>query len=302
MKKLAQLATALLITMPLAALAQAPALLPVQGILTDTAGAPIDGAVDVIFRIYDAETDGTMLFEETHAGLQVEAGLFTAYLGTFTTLDLGIFGGSLWLGVTVDADPEMPRFLLGTSPYAAFAQVCGDASSLGGLGSADFAPAGHTHDFGSLTAIPADIADGDQDTTYSPGPGINIAGTTIGLDTQAVEAAARNVCFDQESELTQALDNNYASINHTHPAPALDCQTVIQTFALPTGNSLYATSCPAGYQVTGGGVEVSGVTLSMTTTYRSAPDAALQRYRCGVSNTAPTSGTMLCIARCCRVQ
>lgn len=305
MKKLAQLTTALLAATPLPALAQAPALLPVQGILTDSAGTPIDGPVDVTFRIYDADTGGNMLFEETHPGLQVEAGLFTAYLGAVAGLDLGIFSQERWLGVSVGADPEMPRFLLGTTPYAAFAQVCGDAATVGGLGAADISVVGHTHDFGTLTGIPGDIADGDQDTTYSAGPGVNIANNVISLDQMALEMGARNVCYDQEAELTAALDDNYAALNHTHPAPQmpmLDCQTVTLPLPIPPGNGSLDVDCPAGYGIVGGGVEVSGTSFANISVYRSTPDTNAQRYRCGVNNSGGVIANMACTARCCRIQ
>ena len=56
--------TALLaILAPFAAQAAAPALVPVTGYLTDDAGAPIDGDVDLQVRLYATATGGTALFE-----------------------------------------------------------------------------------------------------------------------------------------------------------------------------------------------------------------------------------------------
>lgn len=72
----------------------------------------------------------------------------------------------LYLGVTVEGDPGelMPRFEIGTAPYAAYAEHAGDASTLGGLSAEDFATAGHTHSFQSLSDLSPGLADGDNDT------------------------------------------------------------------------------------------------------------------------------------------
>ena len=70
--------------------AAAPQLVPVQGVLTDTMGAPIDTTVTAVFSIYTTEVGGTALWTETQSVL-VEDGLFTAYLGDVTTLDLVTF-------------------------------------------------------------------------------------------------------------------------------------------------------------------------------------------------------------------
>ena len=75
---------------PAAARAEAPPYLPIQGILMNAAGEMIDGEVDVIFGIYDAEAAGNALWTESQT-IYVEDGFFTAYLGDITTLDLAIF-------------------------------------------------------------------------------------------------------------------------------------------------------------------------------------------------------------------
>ena len=44
--------------------AQIPQTMSYQGLLTDTAGNPVaDGPVDLTFKLYDAATDGTLLWE-----------------------------------------------------------------------------------------------------------------------------------------------------------------------------------------------------------------------------------------------
>ncbi len=117
--------------------ADAPALIPIQGYLADAAGTPIDGGIKIRFRLYAADSGGTALFDETKAMVNVDAGYFTAYLGEATVMDLSVFNDHpiVYVGVLVGADTVelSPRLQLATAPYAAFAQSCGDASTVGGL-------------------------------------------------------------------------------------------------------------------------------------------------------------------------
>lgn len=103
--------------------AQAPRLVPVQGLLTDGQGNPVDGPVEVRFAIYPAQSGGNPLWEETQS-VEVEQGIFAAYLGTGNPVDLALFRdhSDLWLGIRVASDSEMNRIHLGTTPFAGFAQ------------------------------------------------------------------------------------------------------------------------------------------------------------------------------------
>ncbi len=54
----------LLMLIATSALAQIPQTMSYQGVLTDAAGNPVaDGPVDLTFKLYDAATDGTLLWE-----------------------------------------------------------------------------------------------------------------------------------------------------------------------------------------------------------------------------------------------
>jgi len=118
-----------------AASAQAPALIPVQGVLTDDAGTPVDGDTTVQFSLYAGDLGGSPLYTETQS-VAVAAGLFSIYLGDITVLDLSIFrDNSVWLGVSIDGGVELsPRVQFATTPYAAYAAFAGDAATVGGVG------------------------------------------------------------------------------------------------------------------------------------------------------------------------
>ncbi|MBX3251562.1 MAG: tail fiber domain-containing protein [Myxococcales bacterium] len=124
-----------------AALAQAPARIPVQGVLTDAAGVPVEGATAVTFRLYDALTGGVLLFEETQT-LSISRGVFSAQLGAVETLELSLVFDApdgLFLGLQVGAGAELsPRLPLATVPFSAYAPFAGDARTLQGFGASYF--------------------------------------------------------------------------------------------------------------------------------------------------------------------
>ncbi len=48
--------------------------------------------------------------------------------------------------------------------------------------------------WGNLTNVPAGLADGDDDTTYSAGSGLNLSGTQFSVDTAVIQARVTGVC------------------------------------------------------------------------------------------------------------
>ena len=95
-----------------------------QGRLADSAGEPVTGDFGMEFRIYDVSTGGTPLWTELWTGANavgVADGLFSVMLGSINnTLASSIEGeDELYLGITVDTDPEMvPRVQLSSVPFA----------------------------------------------------------------------------------------------------------------------------------------------------------------------------------------
>ena len=88
-----------------------------QGRLTDAAGNAIDGTRNMTFRLYNAVSGGTKVWEETQSGVQVSAGLFNVALGSVTPLNEADFHQALWLEVVVDSE-VLPRQALYGAPYA----------------------------------------------------------------------------------------------------------------------------------------------------------------------------------------
>jgi hypothetical protein len=160
-----------------AANAAAPMLLPIQGRLYANTGVPIDGAHTLKFELFQTETGGAAVFSETRERYSVTKGDFVVYLGELAAdagavLDLALFRdkGTLFLEVTIDsAEVISPRFRIGSVPYAAFAQYCGDAVTLGGNPPTYYySKDAHRVDWTELASIPGGFADGvDNDVLGS---------------------------------------------------------------------------------------------------------------------------------------
>ena len=209
--------------------ADAPAYLPVQGVLTNVAdGTPVEGDLMMRFALYTSEIGGTELWNETQWVL-VEGGLFSVYLGDTTPLPLSVFrdNTNLYLGVSAGGEAEMARFQIATTGFAAFAQYAGDAARLGGRSASDFAAATHTHAAGELTGVQPRVTgscpagssirivnddgtvvcetDDDTVTTYTAGPGLTLSGTQFSVSfagTGTADTAARSDHTQAWSSLT----------------------------------------------------------------------------------------------------
>lgn len=99
-----------------------PKTLNIQGKLTNATGDLVNMTANLTFRIYDAYTDGTKLWEENQT-LFVDNGIYSAILGTHIDLNIS-FNDNRYLGISVNNDDEMtPRLNLTSSPYTYRAKV-----------------------------------------------------------------------------------------------------------------------------------------------------------------------------------
>jgi len=108
--------------------AQIPHLINYQGKLTDTDGNPVsDGTYSIVFRIYDADSGGNLLWEETQSIL-AQKGIFSCLLGG--VVDLGLpFDKPYWLAIKVGDDEEMtPRQQIASVGYAIRAKQANSAT------------------------------------------------------------------------------------------------------------------------------------------------------------------------------
>ncbi len=103
-----------------------------QGRLLDGFGVPLDAPEDVTFRLYDAPSTGTMLWEEVHSAVDFQDGYFAATLGESTPLDSATFNGdTLYLAIQVGSGAELPtRVDLISVPYAVRASNADEAANV----------------------------------------------------------------------------------------------------------------------------------------------------------------------------
>jgi len=146
-----------------------------QGRLAD-GGIAANGAYDLQFSLYNAETGGTQVGSPVSKGdVPVSEGYFTVQLdfgaGVFDRearwLELAVRPGASTGAYTVLS----PRQALTPAPSAQYASNAGYAFSTGS------AP------WSGLTGVPAGFADGvDNDTLYSAGTGLTLSGGTFSLN------------------------------------------------------------------------------------------------------------------------
>jgi hypothetical protein len=109
-----------------------PAGINYQGKLTDSDGVGINSNLEMVFRLFDAATGGTLLWEETHDGVNevtVTKGLFDVELGSITPLNIP-FEADHWLEIVVDGTALTPRVKLLSSPYAYRAAIADSVANL----------------------------------------------------------------------------------------------------------------------------------------------------------------------------
>ena len=152
---------------------------PVRGILRDNSGAPLETPDTIRFSIYAFEIDTVPIWSEIfdkENPITFENGIFSAYLGSTTELDVAYLSTfeELWLGISVDDKGEIGRVRFDRVPYAADALYCreieetkcDDDHFLTGWFPENGQPICGTVAFSDIVGSPTSFEDGDDDTTY----------------------------------------------------------------------------------------------------------------------------------------
>jgi hypothetical protein len=125
-----------------------PRLVQFSGTIKETTAIPVEG---VTFALYKDQEGGAAIWLETQNVQMDENGHYSALLGATKNeglpMDLFSSGEARWLGVQPAGQPEQPRVLLLSVPYALKA---GDAETLGGLRPSAFLLAASTNS-GAIT-------------------------------------------------------------------------------------------------------------------------------------------------------
>lgn len=94
-----------------------PSKISYQGVLTDNNGVPQNGTYEMTFGLYQSQTGGSAVWEETQSSVTVSEGLFNVYLGENNPFEGISFGVPYWLQVNVSGT-VLPRIELSSSPYS----------------------------------------------------------------------------------------------------------------------------------------------------------------------------------------
>ena len=184
-----------------------PNLLDLQGFLRTQSGQPVNKMVSMTVSLYDAPDGGTLLYSETIPAVQVVGGRFSLQLGKVNPIPSGLFNNpQVFVGVSVDGSPELPRQQLVTAPYAFVAQSAVNASFARSASSLDCSGCVTTSNLGqgvvTTDKIGAACSPGqilkrlssgwgcaeDEGVLYSAGEGLVLQGTEFSLDTAFTDA------------------------------------------------------------------------------------------------------------------
>jgi len=105
------------------ALAQGQAFSPktmnFEGYLADSTGAPITGAHNLVFTIYDAATGGASVWTQSYPSVNVSNGLYSVQLGSDSNpLTPATFNGQRWIEIKVDNVAMAPRIQINAVPWS----------------------------------------------------------------------------------------------------------------------------------------------------------------------------------------
>jgi hypothetical protein len=215
-----------------------PRLVRFGGTVKDVNGNPPAGVVGITFALYSEQTGGAPLWLETQNVTADSNGRYTALLGATKPdgLPAELFTSeqARWVGVQVQGQPEQPRVLLVSAPYALKA---GDAETIGGLPPSAFvlaeppARASATASGAAATVAGSrDVAKGATDVTTTGGAANYLpffTGTSTILD---------SVVYQTGTGSTANI-----GINTTAPTSTLDVQGT-GTFSSSTSNGVNGAS------------------------------------------------------------
>jgi hypothetical protein len=149
-----------------------------QGHLKDGEGSA-EGVYDFQFQLYDDEDVGNLLGTVAKDDVTVSEGLFAVQLDFGDVFD----GNGRWLAIAVRLGAEAgaytpltPRQLLSAAPYALYARKADSVAWV------------------DVQNPPAGLADGDNDTTYTAGFGLNLDSGTFEVMTDTMQARVTGTC------------------------------------------------------------------------------------------------------------
>ena len=214
------IAAALAVLMAAVAQAQVPALINYQGRLLDGTNL-VNGNVELLLRLYDTNTLGLLLYEDSNSTVNVSDGLYSTYLGdqtTFGSLASALTNREVWLQIRVNGYVLTPRERIAAVAYA----LTASGVSTGAITSAmiaDGAVTGAKISDGAVSG--SDIADGTISNADIASGAVNSSSIADG------QVSAADVQASSFSNTFWKIDGNAGTTPGTHYLGTSDSNALV---------------------------------------------------------------------------
>lgn len=285
--------------------AAVPRYLPYEGRLLNADGSPVNGVQQIGFALFGASENGTKLWSETQQ-LAFSDGYYVTELGTATPLPDVIFGGDLYLEVSIAAAPLSPRLHIDSVAFALRADSATNLS--GGTVDASAISVGGTAVIDSTGHLTGPAA-------YQSGSGISIDATTqtVGL---LSSCANGQILKKTGGQWACAADNGAtytagSGIDLTNNVVGLTAACAVGQLLKWDGTNWNCTTLSAPTYAAGTGLALTGNTFSLTTactsgqllrydgTSWSCSNEILSTYRAGNGVTIASNGAIALASNGC---
>jgi hypothetical protein len=299
--------------------------LPVSAYLSDAAGLPLAGTIEVELNFYVSGADDSLPVDcRSFTDVEVESGWLRLLVDACADPAVGDCGVAplvdlmasdaegLWVGIRLgdDAAELDPRVRAGAVPYAVRASESDDTRALGGLGPAEFERSGIA---AGLVGDHAANADSHHSSTSD---GMEITPSAVHVGGVAVTTGGVDLGPDVDDELTAEIVRTLtggadADALHTHASGHGEtggCYTGWGTTTCGDGFSLVYSGTAGFHAVWDSGVGASAASSTLCiATEGIGSYSTLHRWdfsqmvsiRDGIESILP-SGTRLECALCCR--
>ena len=250
---------------------QIPRLIKFSGVAQNETRKPVTGVVGVTFSLYKDQQGGSPLWAETQNVRADETGHYTVMLGSASAdgVPLSLFSSAEahWISTQISGQPEQPRILLLSVPYALKAA---DAETLGGLPASAFMHATAGAVQGKTGATAASPAQSNLPPAGVTGKGIKNfvplwtgatalgdsliyqTGGNLGIGTKTPQATV-DVASKAALGMQVTVPGSAAAIDGTATDPKAGTTGVYGQSSSPIGNGVYGLD-----NATTGGIGVIG--------------------------------------------
>jgi YVTN family beta-propeller protein len=254
-----------------------PRLVRFGGTVKGPDSAPLAGVAGITFALYSEQTGGAPLWLETQNVTADSNGRYMALLGATKPegLPAELFTSeqARWVGVQVEGQPELPRVLLVSAPYALKA---GDAETIGGLPPSAFMLAAPLASGAATAGAPAVVAAQSRDL---PATATDVT-TTGGNANYLPFFTGASTVLDSVVYQTGTGSTAMIGINTNAPTATLDVQGNVATSGAITtgsGSTFSGLTLPALGTATASGGWISHSLDLAASSYNSTTNAAVNQ-------------------------